>query len=89
VCQSLEKGDFLKSILIQHCVICRPSDSTVTEDAGIENRTVATFALAVRPSKDLARPHPHSVRSHPHSATSHPHTARSHPWVSVVGELGI
>ncbi len=24
----------------QHCFICRPSDSTVSEDAGIEPRTV-------------------------------------------------
>jgi hypothetical protein len=32
---------------IQHCVICRPSDSTVSEDAGIEPRTVATSVLAV------------------------------------------
>jgi hypothetical protein len=30
----------------QHCFICRPSDSTVSEDAGIEPRTVATSALA-------------------------------------------
>jgi hypothetical protein len=27
---------------IQHCFICRPSDSTVPTDAGIEPRTVAT-----------------------------------------------
>ncbi len=27
---------------IQHCFICRPSESTVSEDAGIELRTVAT-----------------------------------------------
>jgi hypothetical protein len=33
--------------LIQHCVICRHSVSTVSEDAGIEPRTVATLALAV------------------------------------------
>jgi hypothetical protein len=33
---------------IQHCFICHPSDSTVSEDAGIEFRTVATLALAVR-----------------------------------------
>jgi hypothetical protein len=33
---------------LQHCFICRPSDSTVSEDAGIEPRTVATVALAVR-----------------------------------------
>ncbi len=32
---------------IQHCFICRPSDSTVSEDAGIEPRTVAIPALAV------------------------------------------
>ncbi len=35
---------------IQHCFICRPSDSTVPTDAGIETRTVATGALAVRSS---------------------------------------
>ncbi len=32
---------------MQHYFICRPSDSTVSEDAGIELRTVATTALAV------------------------------------------
>jgi hypothetical protein len=35
---------------IQHCFICRPSDSTVSEDAEIEPRTVATSALTVRRS---------------------------------------
>ncbi len=44
---------------IQHCFICHPSDFTMSEDAGIEPRTVATTALAVR------RPN-HSARSHPH-----------------------
>ncbi len=58
---------------------CRPSDSTVSEDAGIEPRTVATMALAVRRSHHSARSHPQSARSHPHSASSHPHSARSHP----------
>ncbi len=44
-------GFFLFSMnSIQHCFICRPSDSTVSEDAGIEPRTVATSALAVRRS---------------------------------------
>jgi hypothetical protein len=38
---------------IQHCFICRPSDSTVSEDAG----TVATTALAVRHSNHSARSH--------------------------------
>jgi hypothetical protein len=41
-------GDFFFSYCIQHCFICRPSDSTVPTDAGIESRTVATGALAVR-----------------------------------------
>ncbi len=31
--------------VIQRCFICHPSDSTVSEDAGIEPRTVATLAL--------------------------------------------
>jgi hypothetical protein len=46
------------SYYIQHYFICRPSDSTVPTDAGIEPRTVATGALAVRRSNhyvDLIR----------------------------------
>jgi hypothetical protein len=43
---------------IQHCFICRPSDSTVSEDAGIEPRSVATSALAVRRSSLWAISHP-------------------------------
>ncbi len=38
---------------IQHCFICRPSESTVSEDAGIKPRTVAT--TAVRRSNHSAR----------------------------------
>ncbi len=38
---------------IQHCFISRPSDTTVSEDAGIELRTVAILALAVRRSNHL------------------------------------
>jgi hypothetical protein len=53
------KGDFFGFFSffmydIQHCFICRPSDSTVSEDAGIETRTVATTALAVRHSNHSA-----------------------------------
>ncbi len=53
-------GDFYSfcSYNIQHCFICRPSDSTVPTDAGIEPRTVATGALAVRRSNHQARSHP-------------------------------
>jgi hypothetical protein len=47
---------------IQHCFICRPSDSTVSEDAEIEPRTVATLELAVRRFNLSARSHPHSAR---------------------------
>ncbi len=36
------------SYYIQHSFICRPSDSIVPTDAGIEPRTVAPGALAVR-----------------------------------------
>ncbi len=50
---------FFLSYCIQHCFICRPSDSTVPTDAGIEPRTVATGALAVRRSNHQARSHPH------------------------------
>jgi hypothetical protein len=45
---------------IQHCFLCRPSDSTVSEDAGIEPRTVATMALTARRSNHLARFHFHT-----------------------------
>ncbi len=38
---------------IQHCFICRPSDYTVSEDAGVEPRTAATAVLAVRRSNHL------------------------------------
>ncbi len=52
---------------IQHCFICRPSDSTASEDAGIEPRTVVTTALTVKRSN-------HSLNLIHNSAKSHPHT---------------
>jgi hypothetical protein len=58
---SFLKGDFLNFFIfmyiVQHCFICRPPDSNVSEDAGIESRTVATFALTVRRSNHLGRSH--------------------------------
>ncbi len=42
---------------ILHCFICRLSDSTVLEDAGIKLRTVLTSALTFRRSNYLARSH--------------------------------
>jgi len=57
----LGKGGFFVFFLmyvIQHCFICRPSDFTVSEDARIEPRTVATLALTARRSNHLARSYP-------------------------------
>jgi hypothetical protein len=53
-------GFFLFMYVIQSCFICGPSDSTVSEDAGIEPRTVATFALTARCATNFARSHPQS-----------------------------
>jgi hypothetical protein len=43
--------------VIQHCFICLPSDSTASEDARIEPRTVTTLALTARRSNHSARSH--------------------------------
>jgi hypothetical protein len=48
----------------QHCFICRPSNSTVSENVGIKPRNFATLALAVSLLSN------HSARSHPQSARS-------------------
>jgi hypothetical protein len=48
-------GCFLVMYVIQHCFICRPSDFTVSEDAGIEPRIVVTLALTARHSNHLDR----------------------------------
>jgi hypothetical protein len=95
--ETLKQGDFLVFFLcmyryfIQHCFICRPFESTVSEDAGIEPRTVATSALAVTRSSHSAACHPlgyisstklhliHQPTSHPYQPTSHPYQATSHP----------
>ncbi len=63
---SFLKGDFWIFFLyfMQHCFICRPSESTESEDAGIQPRTVATTALVVTRSNHSARSHSHSARSH-------------------------
>jgi hypothetical protein len=48
----IESGIFKDFFMyfIQHCFICRLSESTVSEDAGIKPRTVATLAFLVRRS---------------------------------------
>ncbi len=49
-CEELLKGDFSYFFMYvtQHCFICRPSDSTVPEDAGIEPRTVTSTEESVK-----------------------------------------
>ncbi len=49
------KGGFFVFYVIQHCFIWRPSDCTVSEDAGNEPRTVAISALTARRSNPSAR----------------------------------
>ncbi len=44
--------------IIQNCFICRLSDSTLSEDSGIEPRTVATLVLTARRSNYSPRSHP-------------------------------
>jgi hypothetical protein len=49
---------------IQHCFIFHPSDSTVSEDAGIEPRTVAKWHWQSDGSNHLARSQQRSASSH-------------------------
>jgi hypothetical protein len=76
------------SISFQLLHLCRPSDSSVSDDAGIEPRTAATSALAVRRSKHWAIQYlihtrldliHKSAECHPYPARSHLHSVRSHP----------
>jgi hypothetical protein len=48
---------------IQQRFICRPLDSTVSEDAGIKPRTIASWTLTVRRSNHSARFHPYLLLS--------------------------
>ncbi len=62
------KGDFfcIFHCFIQHTYICH-SWKSLSEDAGIKQRTIATLALAVRRSNHSARSHPLAARSHLHA----------------------
>ncbi len=52
-------GFWIFLYFIQHCFICRPSDSTVSNAGKWDRiRTVATLALAVSRSNHSARSHP-------------------------------
>ncbi len=73
------RGIYFYMYFIQHCIICRPSDCTVSEDAGIEHRTAAATVLQHWQSDALTTRLDHihySAKSHPHSARSHPHWVR-------------
>jgi hypothetical protein len=65
------KADFILffKVLFQHCFICLPSECTVSEDAEIEPRSVATL---IWHSQSNAQASNHSARSHLQSARSHP-----------------
>jgi hypothetical protein len=64
---------------IQHCFICRPTDSTVSEDAGIEPRTVATTALTVRCSNHSAKSHPQYIIVEISKAGAEAFSPQKHP----------
>jgi hypothetical protein len=49
--------DLIFMYIIQHFFIYHPSDSTVSEDARVDQMTVAILALAVRPFNYSARSH--------------------------------
>ncbi len=68
---------------IQLCFICRPEDSSVLEDAGIEPRTIETLVLEVRRSNHLARSYPQGQIS---STTRLDliHKARYHPQLGQI-----
>jgi hypothetical protein len=54
------KPDWLSFVyIIQHCFICRPSDSTVSE----ENSSAASFAAPVHPSQGNMPQHPRPLLS--------------------------
>jgi hypothetical protein len=42
-------GFFCSVYCIQHCFICRPSDSTVSVDAGIESKDCCDFGIGSQP----------------------------------------
>ncbi len=48
------REEILSKYCSQHCFICRPSESAVSEDAGIEPKTAVSSALAVRRSNYLS-----------------------------------
>jgi hypothetical protein len=82
----------LHNTALFNIVICRPSDSSVSEDAGIKPRAVATLSLAGRRSNHPARSHPRlgKISSTTRldiildSARSHPHPAKSHQLHSIL-----
>jgi len=52
---------FFSMYVIQHCFICRPLNSTVSGDAGIDPKIVETLALAARRFSNLAQSPEHKI----------------------------
>ncbi len=69
------KGDFCCCL---STLFCCPSESTVSEDAGIEPRLLRLKIWQVKRSNHSDRSQPYSARSHLLSARYHPHYAISH-----------
>ncbi len=59
------RGIFWIFHIIQNCFICRLSDSTPSEDSGIEPRTVATLVLTPRRSNYSPRSHQKKILKSP------------------------
>jgi hypothetical protein len=54
---------FFLIYVIKHGFICRPSDFTVSEDAGIEPKTVATLALTTKNALTTRLDHSHKIKN--------------------------
>jgi hypothetical protein len=77
--QTITEG-FLKIFLcmyfIQHCFICRPSDITVPEDAGIEQYTI------IMPCNVLSSKPAGLLKDYAGSALKNPRKACCEEWTS-------
>ncbi len=72
--------------VIQHCFICRPLDSAVSEDAGIEPWTVVTLASTARRSNPLAIDLIHTLLDLIHTWLDLIHTWLDliHTWLDLI-----
>ncbi len=74
----LLKGRFFCKYVIQHCFICRPSNSTVSEEAGIKPRIVAALTLTAKRSNHWLDP------IHSRLDLIHTRLDRIHTWLDLI-----